>query len=335
MKHSTISDVAKKLGISNSTVSRALHNHPDISIETKALVKKAAKELNYIPNPIAQSLKNNRTFTIGIIVPEIKHDFFSSAISGIEEIAYNAGYTILVSQSNENYEREVINTNALINHRVAGVIVSISQQTKKGDHFKNLMNRGIPLVFFDRICEDVKANKVVINDANSAFDAVTFLIDKGYKKIAHFAGPPELDICKKRQKGYTDALKSANIPLNGKLIRHNGLHERDGYESMDYFIKENLIPDAIFAVNDPVAIGAFQRIKEAGLRIPQDIGIIGFSNNKITSLVEPAMTTVNQPSFEMGRKAAEILIQLIESGEKIIEPEIVELNADLVVRDSA
>jgi len=332
VKHTTIIDIAEKLGISPSTVSRALSDHPDIRRETKERVRKIAGELQYSPNPIAQSLKSSRTTTIGVIVPEIKHDFFSSAISGIEEIAYQSGYTIIVCQSNESYEREVVNTNALMHHRVAGVIVSISQNTKCGDHFQDLLRRKIPLVFFDRVCDDVAASKVVIDDYRSAFDAVTHLVQRGYKRIAHFAGPKELGICKKRWNGYVDALKQSRLELQTRLVRYGGLHEQDGYNSMDSLLKEDMIPDAIFAVNDPVAIGAFQRIKEAGLRIPDDIAIVGFSNNKITSLVDPQITTVDQPSFEMGRKAAEILISTIE--DKTIEPKTLVLDAKLIVRGS-
>jgi len=185
MKHNTLKDIAKKLKISASTVSRALSNHPDISEETRIKVKTLADKLNYSPNPIAQSLKSNKTTTIGVIVPEIKHDFFSSAISGIEDVAYQSGYTILLSQSNESFEREVVNTNALMRHRVAGVIVSISQNTKNGDHFKLLLDRNIPLVFFDRACDDVEADKVVIDDEKSAYEAVIHLINKGYKNVYH------------------------------------------------------------------------------------------------------------------------------------------------------
>ncbi|MCX6152422.1 MAG: LacI family DNA-binding transcriptional regulator [Ignavibacteriales bacterium] len=334
MKHSTITDIAKILGISPSTVSRALRDHPDICLDTKNQVKKIAKELNFTPNPIAQSLKNNRTTTIGVIVPEIKHDFFSSAISGIEEVAYQSGYTIIVCQSNESFEREIVNTNVLIHHRVAGIIVSISQNTKNGDHFKDIIERKIPLVFFDRVCEDVSAYKVIIDDSKSAFDAVNYLISKGYKKIVHLAGPMALDICKKRMKGYTEALEKAGIEVVDELVLNGGLHEQDGYNSMEFLIKEKLPYDAIFAVNDPVAIGAFQRIKEAGLRIPEDVAIIGFSNNKITNLVDPPLTTVDQPSFEMGMKAAEILIGIIEKKNKSTEPKTLVLNTRLIVRGS-
>jgi len=334
MKHITLTDIAKELGISASTVSRALSDHPDINAETKKNVKRLAKEYYYKPNSIAQSLKNNRTTIIGVIVPEIQHDFFSSAISGIEEVAYHSGYTIIVCQSNENFEREVVNTNVLIQQRVAGIVASISQNTKNSDHFQGVLDRGIPLVFFDRACSDIEVSKVIIDDAKSAFDAVNHLTEKGYKKIAHFAGPKELEICKLRLKGYSEALKKAKIPYIEELICYGGLHETDGYNSMDKLLKENIIPDAIFAVNDPVAVGAFQRIKEAGLKIPSDVGIVGFSNNKITALVDPPLTTVDQPSFEMGKKAAEILVSMIENENQALKPKNIVLEAKLIVRSS-
>ena len=331
-RHTTIVDIANKLGISTSTVSRALSDHPDIREETKTLVRKKAKELNYSPNPMAQSLKNNRTTTIGVIVPEIKHDFFASAISGIEEVAYQSGYTIIVCQSNESYEREVLNTSVLMHHRVAGIVVSISQSTKNSEHFQDLVRRKIPLVFFDRVCDDVMASKVMIDDYKSTYEAVQFLIQKGYRRIAHLAGPKELSICKNRLKGYFESLHAAHITPPAEFIRYGGLHEQDGYQSMDSLLKEKLIPDAICAVNDPVAIGAYQKIREAGLRIPGDIAILGFSNNKITSLVVPPITTIDQPSFEMGRKATELLIKLIEG--EASKPTTLMLETRLLIRGS-
>ena len=333
MRHTTITDIAKKLGISESTVSRALSDHPDIKQETKELVRKVAKEMHYIPNPIARSLKNNRTTTIGVIVPEIKHDFFSSAISGIEEVAYHAGYTIIVCQSNESYDREIINTNALIRHRVAGLIVSISQTTVNSEHFQDVLRRKIPLVFFDRVCEDIVASKVIIDDHKSALNAVKYLIHKGYKKIVHFAGPKELIISNKRMKGYIEAIQEAQVSLEEHSIYHGGLHEQDGYRSMDSLLKMNIIPDAIFAVNDPVAIGALQRIKEAGMKVPDNIALVGFSNNIIATLVDPPLTTVSQPSFEMGKKSAELLLQMIEDEE--YKPQTIVLDTELVERHSA
>ncbi|MGD1006957.1 MAG: LacI family DNA-binding transcriptional regulator [Ignavibacteriaceae bacterium] len=330
----TITDIAKKLGIAASTVSRALKDHPDISEETKKRVKKIAKDSRYTPNPISYSLRNNRTTNIAVIIPEIAHDSFAKAMSGIEEIAYQAGYTTLVCQSNENYEREVVNSNMLLKQRVAGIIVSISQNTKNSGHFRNLMDYGIPLVFFDRVCDDIYANKVVIDDENSAFNAVNYLMSRGYKNIAYFGGPEQLGICRRRLNGYIAALKKSVIPINDELIRFGGMCEEDGYNSMDSLIKENNIPDAILAVNDPVAIGAFQRIKEQGLNIPNDIGLIGFSNNRITSLVDPPLTTVNQPFYNMGKKAAEILIAMIGKGIENCDIATVTLETELIIRGS-
>jgi LacI family transcriptional regulator, galactose operon repressor len=335
MKNATINDIAKKLGISPSTVSRALNEHPKINVETKLRVKRVAKKLNYVPNPIAISLKNNTTTVIGVIVPEIMHDFFASAISGIEEVAYHSGYTIIVSQSNESFYREILNTNSLLQQRVAGLIVSISQTTKNGKHFQSVLERGIPLVFFDRSCKDISVDKVIIDDFKGAFDAVKFLIDKGYKRIAHIGGPVNLEICMLRLSGYQAALEKSRIKVEKDLIFHGDLHESHGYKTVDYMLKKNKMPDAIFAANDPIAVGAYQRLKEAGLKIPDNIGIVGFSNNKITGLLDPGLTTVNQPAFDMGKKAAEILINKINNRRNRTRPETFVLPTELVVRGSA
>jgi DNA-binding LacI/PurR family transcriptional regulator len=332
MKHATIVDIAKKLGISPSTVSRALNDHPDCSPETKNRVKKAAAALSYSPNPSARILKGNRTMTIGIIVPEIEHDFFSSAISGIEEVAYKSNYTIILCQSNENFDREVENTRLMLQHRVAGVIASISLNTKTGDHFQALAKKRMPLVLFDRVCEDVTASKVIIDDYHSAYDAVSYLINKGRRKIAHLGGSKEVGIYSKRRKGYADAMAKNQLPVLERLMDNGQLYEEHGYKSFDVLLRENNIPDAIFAVNDFVAIGAFQRIQEAGLKVPGDIAIIGFSNDKITRIVNPPMTTVDQPSREMGKKAAEIMIEMIEGNP--IKPTTVVMPTRLIVRGS-
>jgi len=332
MKHATIIDIAKKLGISPSTVSRALSNHPDVKDETKEKVRKIAKAMLYSPNPIARSLKSNRTSTIGVIVPEIEHFFFSSAISGIEEVASSSGYTIILCQSNESVEREVENVKLMIQHRVAGVIVSISLTTKNGNHFQELLKHRIPVVFFDRVSEDVSASKVLIDDYRSAYDAVSYLIDKGRKAIAHFGGSSEVGIYEKRWRGYVDAMRHAGLPLHEKLMANGELYEQHGYQSFDTMIRENEIPDAVFAVNDSVAVGAMQRIKEARLRIPEDVAIIGFSNEKITRLVDPPLTTVDQPAMDMGKKAAEILIDTIEK--HVDEPQTTIIPTRLIVRGS-
>ncbi|MCK4689585.1 MAG: LacI family DNA-binding transcriptional regulator, partial [Candidatus Marinimicrobia bacterium] len=238
----TIKDIAKKLNISPSTVSRALRDHPDISTQTKKRVNSLAEELDYQPDSIAQSLKKRRTNLIGVIVPEIKHNFFSAAISGIEEVAYRAGYAIIVSQSNESYDRECVNVRALISNRVAGLLISISQTTEISDHFKLLERQGIPFVFFDRVCEDIEASKVVVDDFHGAFKAVEHLINSGYKRIAHLAGPKHLSISQCRLNGYLSALKKHEIPYDENLIVHGGLNEEDGIKGFQKLLKLDQLP---------------------------------------------------------------------------------------------
>jgi DNA-binding LacI/PurR family transcriptional regulator len=333
MKPVTIKDIALKLGLSVSTVSRALNDHPDIHDDTKLMVNQLALKLGYIPNIVARSLKSQQSNQIGVIVPEIRHDFFANAISGIEEVAYQKGYTVIVSQSNEDVEREKINLNSMYLSRVGGIIVSISQTTKTSEHFSQLLKNGVKMVFFDRACEDLDVYKVVIDDLESAYNAVNYLLSKGYKNIFHFAGPQNLEICRRRKMGYESALRGYNIDPSGKIME-GGMHERNGYESMSKLIENNIIPGAIFAVNDPVAIGAFKRLKEEGIKIPGQVGIMGFSNNPITELVDPPLTTVEQPAFEMGKTAAELLIKQI-TGQKIdMESKELKLNTRLVIRQS-
>ena len=333
MKQITIKNIASELKLSASTVSRALNDHPDIHIQTKKLVKKVAGELGYNPNIIARNLKSSRSKQIGVIVPEIRHDFFANAISGIEEVAYQNGYTIVIAQSNEEQEREIINLNSMYLHRVAGVIASISQTTTSNNHFKLLLDRGVKMVFFDRVFYDLNTPRVYIDDLKSSYKVVEYLITKGYKKIVHFAGPQTLEICKNRKLGYEKALRDLNY-TDELVILEGGMHENDGYRLVDDLLARNINSCAIFAVNDPVAVGAIKRLKELHIDIPQQIGIAGFSNNPITEMISPSLTTIDQHSFEMGRKAAEILINNIEN------PDITNFNIDikldtsLIVRES-
>jgi len=293
-----------------------------------------ANELDYHPDSIAQSLKQRRTNLIGVIVPEIRNRFFSAAISGIEDVAYRAGYAIIVSQSNESYERECINISALISNRIAGLLISISLLTKQDDQFRLLERQNIPFVFFDRVLENYEASKVVVDDYNGAFKAVEYLIDSGYRRIAHLAGPEHLSVSQYRLNGYKAALKKHQIEFDEKLVISGGLDEEDGYNGLKKLLEINqLPPDVVFAANDPVAIGAFQRIKEIGLKIPQDIALLGFCNNPISQLVEPTITTVNQPAHQVGRRAAELLLEQINSPEDFIPRKEV-LKTELIIRNS-
>ncbi len=333
MKQITIKNIASQLNLSASTVSRALNDHPDIHTRTKKLVKEVAGELGYNPNIIARNLKSSRSNQIGVIVPEIRHDFFANAISGIEEVAYQKGYTIIIAQSNEQQEREILNLNSMYLHRVAGIIISISQTTTSSIHFQRLLDKGVKMVFFDRVCNDLNTPRVYIDDLDSSYKVVEYLIRNGYKKVVHFAGPQTLEICKNRRLGYEKALRDLNVDYD-PVIFEGGMHESDGYKHLNDLLSQGINSGAIFAVNDPVAIGAIKRLKELKIEIPQQFGIVGFSNNPIAEMISPALTTVDQHSFEMGRKAAEILISDIE-GERDSDSNIdIKLDASLIIRES-
>jgi len=334
----TIKDIARELGISPSTVSRALKDHPDISPETKKAVKKLAEELNYQPNSIALSLRQSKSNTIGVIIPEIVHFFFSTVISGIEDVAYDAGYSVIVSQSNESYEREVMDTKALFNNRVDGMLISMSRETTDYEHFQSIHKRGMPMVFFDRICDGLDTSKVIVDDHDGAFKATEHLIKQGYTRIAHLGGPQNLSISRQRLDGYKDALKQHNMKIDESLIMtdHSSDDEDNAKEITSMLLDSPNPPDAMFAINDIAALGAMMAAKERGLSIPKDFAIVGFSNWRFTSMTDPAMSTVDQPGFTMGQEAARLLIKEIEAKEdEVITPETITLKTNLIVRASS
>ena len=331
----TIKDLASHLGVSISTISRALRNHPDISVETKSLVMNVAKELGYQPNIVARNLKAKYSSQIGIIVPEIIHDFFSKAISGIEDVAYNEGFSVIISQSNEDQEREKFNASSLYHHRVAGLIVSLSQTTQNIDHFIDLLEKGVKIVFFDRVYEGSEVYQVVIDDYQASYNSIKYLLSKGYKNIVHLAGPQILLNAKDRFLGYRDAIIDHGISYDEELVVFGGMHENDGINEINKLIQKGVKFDAIFAVNDPVAIGVLAELKKQGYKIPEEVAVIGFSNNPITGYVTPSLTTVEQPAYQMGEKAAEILISLIRGEENSNLPKKIILPTRLIIRDSA
>jgi DNA-binding LacI/PurR family transcriptional regulator len=334
MALTTLKDLAKALHLSPSTVSRALRDHPDINPATKKRVISLADQLDYHPNSIAQSLQTQKTRTIGVIVPEIKQPFFASVINGIEEFAYAAGYTLIVCQSNETYEREVFYTRSLVSLRVAGMLVSLSQTTQSLEHLKMLQRRNVPVVFFDRVSDEIEASKVVVDDYQGAFDIVEHLVRSGYRRIAHLAGPKNLSISKFRLKGYKDALQQGKLPFKNELVVHGGLDDSDGIIGFQKLLNLRPMPDAVFAVNDPVATGAFMIMKEQGLKIPADIALAGFSNTHMTALLDPPLTTVEQPSYEIGKTAAQLLMEQIMSNDENYISKFIVLKTHLVIRGS-
>ncbi|QJB55350.1 LacI family DNA-binding transcriptional regulator [Pseudodesulfovibrio sp. zrk46] len=335
MAQFTIKDLARELGISPSTVSRALRDHPDISKATKKRVTEAARKHNYQPNQLAQSLQKKRSNTIGVIVPEIRHDFFSTCISGIEEVAYENGYIIMVCQSDEKLEREVINTQALVANRVAGVLIAISSETTKYDHLQGLLDQNVPLVQFDRVVEELSTSKVVVDDYAAAYNAVSHLAESGYKHIGHMAGQEGIALNFRRYEGYRDALRDHGLPYKEKFHLHGGYREDDGRKGAARYLAMDEMPDAILAINDPVAVGLYAAFKDAGLRIPDDVALVGFSDNPVSALIDPALTTVRQPAFEMGRTAATLLMKQFRSEDDTFTPETVILETELQIRGSS
>jgi len=333
MKHITITDLAKRLNLSASTVSRALRDHPDISDETKQRVRAAAKRANYQPNLIAQSLQNKRSNNIGVIVPEIRNRFFATVISGIEDLAYESGYTIMVCQSNDTFQREIINTRALAANRVAGMLVSTSQETTGFDHLQQVISQGVPIVLFDRVVEELAVPKVVVDDFNGAYRAVSHLIETGRTRIAHLTGANSLYISRKRREGYEAALQDHGLPVQEAYIIRGGYHEEDGRRAAMELLEMETMPDGLFAINDPVALGALIHLQDNQVRIPEQIGIVGFSDNPNASLIRPALTTVNQPAYEIGKTAASLLLDIL-GGTRSEQDTTIMLETRLVVRDS-
>jgi len=330
----TIKDIARRLKLSPSTVSRALRDHPDISPATKDRIRALAVQIHYQPNNIAKSLQTRRSTTIGVIVPEIRYDFFANTISGIEEEAHRAGYSIIVAQSNERYQQEVRNTEAMIANRVAGLLVSVSQETNDAAHLESVIRQGIPMVLFDRTIDIPAAGKVVVDDHDGAYAAVAHCIRCGCRRIAHLAGSQCLSIGRHRRTGYEQALKDHGLPVDTRLVVAGGGQESDGRSGAKTLMDSTDPPDAIFAFNDPVAIGAHVYLKETGWRIPEDIALVGFSNNPVTALIEPPLTTVNQPAHEIGRTAAGLLLKQLEDNRTALTAEIRILKTDLIVRQS-
>jgi DNA-binding LacI/PurR family transcriptional regulator len=330
----TATDVAAKLGISAMTVSRALNNRPHVDEETRMKVIRTARSLGYSPNHIAKSLVLKKTQTIGVVVPEITHSFFPEAIRGIEEITYRAGYHLILTYSAEDARRERDAILTLESKRVDGILISMAQGVEDYEVYKHLIRVGIPVVFFDRCVHRIGASCVSIDDEESAKRITLHLIDHGYKRIAHLSGPQRVSIGRARLRGFKKALVTGKLEYHKELIAESGFQEGGGYEAMKKLLSlpRRLYPRAVVSVNDPAAFGAIKAIEEHGLRIPDDIAIVGFSDDIRASLMPTPLTTVRQPAYELGKRAAQKLLELIEGTSRRIDEIIV--NTDQVIRKS-
>jgi LacI family transcriptional regulator len=334
----TIKDIAKALGLSTSTVSRALRGSYEISAETKKLVLEYAEKLNYRPNPIALSLKEKRSRSIGIVVCEIANNFFSQVINGIESVAYKQGYYVIISQSHESYEREVSNTQYLASRSVDGLLVSLSTETTDLSHLKKLHEKGLPIVFFDRITEEMQTHKVIANNFNGAYQATEHLLRSGFKRIAHVTISPHLSITKERLAGYKAALADNGVPFDESLVKYckyGGLIFSETEQAVESLLGLEKKADAIVAASDKLSTGCLTALAKRNISIPDEMGLVGFTNSLLTEVFHPPMSSIRQPAFEMGQVAMEMLIQIIESRRPVTEFETRVLNTELTIRASS
>ncbi|QHL88537.1 substrate-binding domain-containing protein [Nibribacter ruber] len=336
MPRTTIHDIAKALNTSAATVSRALNDHPSISEATKVMVRVTAKQLNYQQNRMASSLRSGKSMVIGVIIPSAEISFFGSVIHGIEEVAKARGYNVLLFQSNERYQQEVQGIQTLLQSNVDGIIASIAKETTHYSHFLEAKRRNTPLILFDRAIEDLGVSTVVIDDYKGAYMATEHLVEQGYRRIAHIAGPSHIKIFHERLRGYVDALSANKLVVDEDLIVYGKVSIDSGRERMNQLLQLDLMPDAVFAVEDFTALGALQAIKETEFHQPGQIGLVGFANEAFSAYITPSLTTVDQQTNIMGREAAQLLLNAI-TGNANTEtlPQKIVLDPKLVVRDSS
>ncbi|SDY61491.1 LacI family DNA-binding transcriptional regulator [Hymenobacter psychrophilus] len=332
-KPATIKDIARELGVSITTVSRAMRDFPDVNPQTRQAVLDMARQLDYQPNQVALSLVTSHTNSIGVIVPNLDY-FFATAVRGIDELAIEAGYTVLTCQSNESYGREITNTQRLMNGRVDGLIVSLSSETSNVDHFRRLLQRSVPMVFFDRVGTDLEATKVMLDNYDGAVQAVSHLYEQGCRRIAYLAGPASLSISNQRKKGYLGTLEKYGLSVREELIVHCPFDQAHAYRATLALLDGPERPDAIFAISDRIAVGALLALRERGVAVPEEVALVGFNDEPVAALLTPALSSVGQPAFEMGRLAAQLFIEQMNSDE-LMPPKTELLKPRLVVRESS
>jgi LacI family transcriptional regulator len=333
----TIKDIGKALGLSTSTVSRALRDSYEISPETKKLVLECAEKLNYRPNPIALSLKERKTRSIGVVVCEIANSFFSQVINGIESVAYDKGYNVIISQSHESYDREMVDLQFLSSRGVDGILISVSTETSDYEHIRNLHEKGLPIVLFDRIAPGIDTHVIIVDNFKGAYEATEHLIVNGYKKIAAICTSEFLSITTERLAGYKEALNSNGMKVKPEYIKHcfyGGMIFSEVEEAINQLMTLTDPPDAVIALSDKLTLGSVKTFKRRGLHIPQDIALVGFSNSDFAEITDPPLTIVRQPAFEMGKAATELLLRLIESKRPVTEFEKRVLSPEFIVMES-
>lgn len=331
----TIKDLARHLNISVATVSRAMRDMPEIKAETRAAVLKLAKEWDYQPNLLATNLVKNRTRTIGVIVPDLAYHFFASVVKGIEEEAIARGYSLLLTQTSELYERELTNVQNLSRGQVEGIIVSISQETTDFEHLKRLLRKGIPLVFFDRDVDEIDVPKVMVDNFGAAYEATKHLIENGSKRIAFLAGPSNVTVSNLRKSGYEQAIRDSGLVLDESLVVHGNFILQQAIDLTNELFELKNPPDGLVVVSDRLAVGAIVALRKKNIRIPEDVAIVSFNDDPICSIVTPTLSSVAQPTFEMGKMAITLLINQIENSESTNQSNNKMFKTELKIRESS
>ncbi len=335
-KHITIYDLAEQLNISATTVSRGLQNHPLISKNTKKKIFDLAESLGYQSNKFASNLRKQKTNTIGVIVPRLDSLFMSSVLSGIEKIVNNAGYNLIISQSFEQENKEKTNVATMFNNRVDGLIVSLSANTTNYNHFNTFIKKGIPLILFDRVTDKIPGTKIIIDNFKAGYLATKHLIEQGSKEILHITGSLHRNVYQDRLQGYKKALAEHDIPFKDELLISNDLSQEALFDCLiNDILKRKKLPDGLFTTNDSSAAFALTIFKEAGIKVPEDLAIIGFNNDLISRVTEPAISTINYPGNEMGESIARILINHLDEESDLSFTNTVILNSELLIRDSS
>lgn len=336
MKKITILDIAKELGITFSTVARALNDHPAISVSTKKAVRETAERLGYQPNKVASSLRSGKTQIIGVLVPRLDVSFFSSVVHGIESIMNERGYTLLLYQSQESAQRERKGIETFLRSRVDGIIASISLETETGDDFAEIKKRNTPLAFFDRVLQQLEVPTVTTDDYRGGFMATEHLIQAGYRRIVHINQYSNINIFNERLRGYLDALKQYDLPIDERLLIKGDFSLEFGRQCVRDLLAGGVEFDAVFTLEDFTAMGVVQELKSAGVRIPEDVGVVGFANEAFTNLVSPTISTVDQRTVEMGEEVARLFLGLLEKGDYYNHKPIqIVLQPKLLIRESS
>ncbi|HYF31173.1 MAG TPA: LacI family DNA-binding transcriptional regulator [Chitinophagaceae bacterium] len=334
-KEITIYDLARELNISIATVSRALKDDPVVSKKTKKKIFELAHEKGYRSNYFARNLRNQRTETIGVIVPRLNSYFMATVISGMESVANNSGYNLIISQSSESVEKEKANARTMFNNRVDGLLVSLAYDTDDIEHFEMFFKKNVPLIFFDRVEEHKNCTNVLIDNRKAAYETTKHLIEQGCTRIAHITATPKRNVYVDRLQGYKQALSDHDIPFREEYIIINNLSQEAGAEAADIIRQMDQMPDGVFVSNDNCAVSCMLSLKQAGIRIPEDIAFAGFNNDPVCKVIEPNLTTINYPGYEMGEVAARNLINHLNGSSPLHSTNTIVLRSELIVRASS